>query len=106
MTIQGAACHVFNEFINELDKWSSLGFNRLELAKAFNSGELIKTIIEESFGTVNGKNDDLFTCEKLTKYMVDYHIERNDICSISSVEVKTYENGRQGWTSHHHECSI
>jgi len=103
MTIYMAACQVVNTFIEEVNKLSSIGFLKKETFAVMHEENLVASIVKKTFGTIDGKKDDLERVEKLANYIIGYHIEKGDICSISHVKVKNYENGQQGWTSIHPE---
>ena len=101
-TIYGAACEVVNSIINEATKFEGLGFLKEKVFIALSNRKYITDVVNSSYGTIDGESDDILMLINLSKYIIDYHIERNDLHIIEYVKVKNYPDGSQGWTSVHY----
>lgn len=101
-TIYGAACEIVNAVIEEANKFVGLGFVKEKILVALSDREYISSLVNSSYGTIDGESDDLVMLINLSKYIVDYHIERNELHNIEFIKVKEFEDGQNGWTSVHY----
>ncbi|WP_155638595.1 hypothetical protein [Burkholderia cepacia] len=99
MNIYDAACDMVNRILGQIRHLQSLGFkDNMHVYKTFADLDFIERLVNSSYETKDGKNDDLEMLIKLVHHVLNYHIDRGDIHTITHVKPK--ENN-EGWTSCH-----
>lgn len=99
MKIYDAACDTVNHILGQIRHLQSLGFkDNMHVYKTFAELDFIERLVNSSYETKDGKSDDLEMLIKLVHHVLNYHIDRGDIHTITHIKPK--ENN-EGWTSYH-----
>ncbi|MBY0292211.1 MAG: hypothetical protein K2W92_02850 [Alphaproteobacteria bacterium] len=104
MNIGQAACIIVNDFLNQIRELKSFEICDTDerIYEVLGSLPNVEANTKRRFGTVDGKPEDIQFVANFAHYIIQYHIELNNIQTIELVKVKVFKDGQRGWTSVHY----